>query len=311
MEWVELSVHTAKEAEEAIANILNEFGANGVVIVDPADLMREKRDVFGEKYELDKEKYPKDGIILKAYFGFDAKWPDKKAAICEEIELLRNYNIDIGRNDLTASIVKEEDWENKWKKHFKPMRVTDRFTIVPSWEKYKKQAENELIIEIDPGMAFGTGTHPTTILSLQALEETVKQNDIVLDVGVGSGILSIAAVLLGAKHVYGYDLDQVAVKSTHLNRDRNRMEDRITASENDLLKGVSKQADIIVSNILADILVMLVEDAWDNLADGGYFITSGIIKQKEQIVKDELEKAGFEIIRTSELDHWISIVAKK
>lgn len=311
MEWVELSVHTAKEAEEAIANILNEFGANGVVIVDPADLMREKRDVFGEKYELDKEKYPKDGIILKAYFGFDAKWPDKKAAICEEIELLRNYNIDIGRNDLTASIVKEEDWENKWKKHFKPMRVTDRFTIVPSWEKYKKQAENELIIEIDPGMAFGTGTHPTTILSLQALEETVKQNDIVLDVGVGSGILSIAAVLLGAKHVYGYDLDQVAVKSTHLNRDRNRMEDRITASENDLLKGVSKQADIIVSNILANILVMLVEDAWDNLADGGYFITSGIIKQKEQIVKDELEKAGFEIIRTSELDHWISIVAKK
>jgi len=311
VEWVELSVHTAKEAEEAIANILNEFGANGVVIVDPADLMREKRDVFGEKYELDKEKYPKDGIILKAYFGFDAKWPDKKAAICEEIELLRNYNIDIGRNDLTASIVKEEDWENKWKKHFKPMRVTDRFTIVPSWEKYKKQAENELIIEIDPGMAFGTGTHPTTILSLQALEETVKQNDIVLDVGVGSGILSIAAVLLGAKHVYGYDLDQVAVKSTHLNRDRNRMEDRITASENDLLKGVSKQADIIVSNILANILVMLVEDAWDNLADGGYFITSGIIKQKEQIVKDELEKAGFEIIRTSELDHWISIVAKK
>src|SRR5699024_4930087 len=273
--------------------------------------MREKRDVFGEKYELDKEKYPKDGIILKAYFGFDAKWPDKKAAICEEIELLRNYNIDIGRNDLTASIVKEEDWENKWKKHFKPMRVTDRFTIVPSWEKYKKQAENELIIEIDPGMAFGTGTHPTTILSLQALEETVKQNDIVLDVGVGSGILSIAAVLLGAKHVYGYDLDQVAVKSTHLNRDRNRMEDRITASENDLLKGVSKQADIIVSNILANILVMFVEDAWDNLADGGYFITSGIIKQKEQIVKDELEKAGFEIIRTSELDHWISIVAKK
>src|SRR5699024_12355349 len=123
----------------------------------------------------------------------------------------------------------------------------------------------------------------------------------VLDAVVWYGLLSIAAQWLGAKHVYAYDLAQVAVKSTHLNRDRHRMEDRITASENDLLKGVSKPADIIVSNILANILVMLVEDAWDNLADGGYFITSGIIKQKEQIVKDELEKAGFEIIRTSEL----------
>lgn len=311
MNWKELSIHTTNEALEAISNILNEEGANGVVVEDPADLTREKRDTFKEIYELDKSKYPEEGIIIKSYFKENEYWMDKKEFIFQKINELQQFGINLGKNNFTISTVQEKDWENEWKKHFKVVNVTERFTIVPSWEDYKKKSDHELMITIDPGMAFGTGTHPTTVLSLQALEETVQPNDLVLDVGVGSGILSIASALLGARHVYGYDLDEVAVSSSILNRDRNYLKEKITVSQNDLLKGVHHQANIIVSNILADILLHLVDDAWDNLLEEGFLITSGIIDAKQQLVRDKLENKGFHIVKTSQDEHWISFIAKK
>jgi len=311
LNWIELSIHTENEALDAVANILMEYGANGIAINDSADLTREKRDVFGELYELDQRNYPQEGIIVKAYYIDNETWPLKKEEIQNKINTLKQYGIHLGKNRLFVNKLQEEDWENEWKKYFKPAKVTDRFTIVPSWEKYKKESVNELIITIDPGMAFGTGTHPTTILSLQGLEETIRPNDIVLDVGVGSGILSIAAILLGANHVYGFDLDEVAVKSALLNRDRNHFEERITVKENDLLNGVKTKANIIISNILADILIRLVEDAWENLQEEGYFITSGIIDSKKQKVRNKLETRGFKIVKTNQHDQWISFVAQK
>src|SRR5699024_12177983 len=133
-------------------------------------------------------------------------------------------------------------------------------TIAPTWEKYEPKSEDELIIELDPGMAFGTGTHPTTMLSIQALEQYINKKDTIIDVGCGSGVLSIASVLLGASKVYAYDLDDVAVKSTQINMKINKLEDKIIAKQNDLLHNVTVQADIIVSNILAEIIVRFVED---------------------------------------------------
>lgn len=311
LNWIELSIHTTNDALEPVTNILNELGANGVVIEDPADLSREKRDVFGEVYELDKTKYPKEGLIIKSYFLQNDKWAETLEVIRFRMNNLKQYEINLGKNKLTTDIVKEEDWENEWKKYFKPMKVTNRITIVPSWEQYQKTSQDELIITIDPGMAFGTGTHPTTILSLQALEKVIQPNDLVMDVGIGSGILSIAAVLLGAKHVYGYDLDEVAVSSSKRNRDSNQLENEITIKQNDLLKNVDKRANIIVSNILADILLRLVDDAWNNLEDDGYFITSGIIEAKQQVIIDKLLDTGFEVIETNQYENWVSIIAQK
>lgn len=311
LNWIELAIHTTNEALEPVTNILNELGANGVVIEDPADLTREKRDVFGEIYELDETKYPKEGIVIKSYFLENDIWPETLETIRLRINELKQYKINLGKNNLTTQIVKEEDWENEWKKYFKPMKVTERITIVPIWEDYKKTTAEEIIITIDPGMAFGTGTHPTTILSLQALEKVITPNDLVIDVGVGSGILSIASILLGAKHVYGYDLDEVAVRSSEQNREFNQLEKEITIKQNDLLKNVEKKVNIIVSNILADILLRLVDDAWNNLEDDGYFITSGIIEAKQQLIIDKLLDTGFNVVQVNQFENWVSIIAQK
>lgn len=311
LNWIELAIHTTNEALEPVTNILNELGANGVVIEDPADLTREKRDVFGEIYELDETKYPKEGIVIKSYFLENNMWPETLETIRLRINELKQYKINLGKNNLTTQTVKEEDWENEWKKYFKPMKVTERITIVPIWEDYKKTTAEEIIITIDPGMAFGTGTHPTTILSLQALEKVITPNDLVIDVGVGSGILSIASILLGAKHVYGYDLDEVAVRSSEQNREFNQIEKEITIKQNDLLKNVEKKVNIIVSNILADILLRLVDDAWNNLEDDGYFITSGIIEAKQQLIIDKLLDTGFNVVQVNQFENWVSIIAQK
>lgn len=311
MNWKELIIHTTNEALEAISNILNEEGAGGVVIEDPIDLTKEKRSKFGEIYELDPLKYPQTGIYIKAYFLDNEEWTRKKATIQTKIEQLQKHGIHIGFNKIKENTVQEEDWANEWKKYFKPIKVTNRFMIVPSWQAYDYNNDDDLVITINPGMAFGTGTHPTTVLSLQALEETVKSGDIILDVGAGSGILSIASILLGANHVYAYDLDEVAVNSTQMNCELNHFEHKITVQQNDLLKDMRQTGNIIVSNILAEILLHLIDDAWDNLQAGGYFIMSGIIEAKQQIVKEALKTKGFTIKKTNQLENWISIIAKK
>lgn len=308
--WNELVIHTSNEAQEPISNVLNEFGANGVVIEDPVDLFREKRKDFGELYELDPNKYPEYGVVLKAYFIDNSQWEEKLSKLTSAITQLKTIGIDIGANEVRVNQVEEADWENEWKKYFKPEKVSNQLVIVPSWEHYEAQRD-EKIITIDPGMAFGTGTHPTTVLSLQSLEKVLQKDNLVLDVGSGSGILSIASVLLGAQHVFSYDLDEVAVNSTIANRDLNHFDAKITAQQNDLLHGVDKQADVIVSNILADILLLVIDDAWNNLVDGGYFITSGIIKQKAQMVQDAMESRGFTIVERNEQNKWISFIAQK
>src|SRR5690625_199708 len=311
MDWKEFVYHTTNEAIEPVSNVLNNEGANGVVIVDPHVLTREKRAFYGELYALNEDMFPKEGVFIKAYFVANDQWETKKKSLVQKIRLLAQHEIDLGLDDVFVHDVKEEDWENEWKKYFKSLPITDTLTIVPSWEDYTKKNENEQIISIDPGMAFGTGTHPTTVLSMQAMEKTITPGDIILDVGSGSGVLSIGAVLLGAEHVYAYDLDEVAVHSTKMNRDINNFQHKITVKQNDILKNVSQTADIIVSNILADILLLLIDDAWDNLKDGGLFITSGIIQSKERIVCDAMEKKGFTILEKNEQNNWISFIAKK
>ncbi|MFP7493585.1 50S ribosomal protein L11 methyltransferase [Terribacillus saccharophilus] len=311
MKWAELCIHTTNEAIEPISNILHEAGASGVVIQDPEDLVKDHKTTFGEIYELNPNDYPAEGIFVKAYLPMNSFLNESVNEIKAAVTNLTEYQIDIGANEVSVSEVDEEDWSTAWKKYYKPVKISETFTIIPTWEEYTPVASDEVIMELDPGMAFGTGTHPTTVLSVQAIERFVKKGDIVIDVGSGSGVLSIAAVLLGADHVHAFDLDEVAVNSTKINAELNQAAGSITASTNNLLEGVEIEADVIVSNILAEIILKFTDDAYKLIKPGGLFITSGIISQKKGDVKEALTASGFEIVEVNEMEDWVAIIAKK
>ncbi|OZU89922.1 50S ribosomal protein L11 methyltransferase [Virgibacillus indicus] len=311
MKWSELCIHTTNEAIEPISNILHETGASGLVIEDPMDLVKVRENEFGEIYELNPDEYPEEGVHIKAYLPMNSFLGETVEEIKQAISNLMLYDIDIGKNNVSLSEVHEEEWATAWKKYYKPVKISKKITITPTWEEYTPVSSDEIIIELDPGMAFGTGTHPTTVLSIQALEQYLKNDDIVLDVGCGSGVLSIASAFLGAKEVYAYDLDDIAVKSTTLNAKLNKTEKKIITRQNNLLDHVNLESDVIVSNILAEIIVRFIDDAWNNLKEGGLFITSGIIQNKKELVKDKLQQQGFKIIEINEMEDWVSIVAKK
>ncbi|WP_163970046.1 50S ribosomal protein L11 methyltransferase [Oceanobacillus halotolerans] len=311
MKWSEICIHTTNEAVEPISNILHETGASGVVIEDPMDLEKERDTFFGEVYDLSENDYPEEGVYVKAYLPINSFLGETVDQIKQAINNLILYDIDIGLNNVTLSEVHEEEWATAWKKYYKPVKISKKITIIPTWEEYTPVSTDEIIIELDPGMAFGTGTHPTTVLSIQALEQYLNKGDTVIDVGSGSGVLSIASVLLGADQVFAYDLDDIAVKSTKINAKLNKIDKQIVTKQNNLLDHVQRKADVIVSNILAEIIVRFVEDAWNNLKEGGLFITSGIIQAKKQLVVKKLEKCGFTIIEVNEMEDWVSIVAKK
>jgi ribosomal protein L11 methyltransferase len=311
MKWSEISIHTTNEAIEPISNILHEAGASGVVIEDPFDLVKEREDKFGEIYQLNPADYPEEGVLVKAYLPMNSFLGETVDAIKNSINNLVSYNIDIGENTVSVSEVYEEDWATAWKKYYHPVKVSERFTIVPTWEEYTPVQTDELIIELDPGMAFGTGTHPTTVLCIQALERTVKQGDKVIDVGTGSGVLSIAAAMLGAESVQALDLDEVAVESARQNIELNKVEQNVTVTQNNLLNGINIAAEIVVANILAEVILMFTDDAAKTVKKDGYFIASGIIKQKKDEVKDAIEKAGFETVETLQMEDWVAFIAKR
>jgi ribosomal protein L11 methyltransferase len=311
MKWSEISIHTTQEAVEAISNILHEAGAGGVVIEDPYDLIKERDTSFGEIYQLNPDDYPEEGVIIKAYLPVNSFLGETVKEIKQAINNLMLYDIDLGKNYITISEVNEEEWATAWKKYYNPVKISEKFTIVPTWETYEPVSSDELIIELDPGMAFGTGTHPTTVMCIQALEKCVQPNDTVIDVGTGSGILSIAAAMLGAKSVKALDLDPVAVDSAKLNVKLNKVQNVVSVSQNNLLDNIKEPVNIIVANILAEIILRFIDDAYRLLEKDGFFITSGIIQAKKQEVKDGLIRAGFVIEETLVMEDWVAYIARK
>lgn len=312
VKWTELSVLTTNEAVEAVSNIFHEAGASGVVIEDSSEIVKNRENQFGEIYELNPDDYPAEGVIVKAYLPASSFLAETIEEIKLAITNLKNFNINIGKNILTTCEVNEEDWATSWKQYYHPVKVSERFTIVPTWEDYEPKNSDEIIIELDPGMAFGTGTHPTTVMCLQALEKLVKPGDIVIDVGTGSGVLSIGAALLGAGKVIALDLDPIAVKAATENVKLNDVDKIVEVHEGNLLDKVeTREADIVVANILAEVIVTFTDDAYAVLKPGGTFITSGIIRAKKEEVKSALEKSGFAVEEVLMLEDWVSIIAKK
>ncbi|MFA1711601.1 50S ribosomal protein L11 methyltransferase [Peribacillus frigoritolerans] len=311
MKWSEFAIQTTNEAVEPVSNILHEAGASGVVIEDPLELVKERENVFGEIYHLNPDDYPDEGVVIKAYLPVNSFLGDTIDAIKESINNLLLFDIDLGKNVVSISEVNEEEWATAWKKYYNPVKISERFTIVPTWEDYTPVSSDELIIELDPGMAFGTGTHPTTVMCIQALERTVTPGDLVVDVGTGSGVLSIAAALLDAKRIQSLDLDEVAVQSAKQNVEINNVQDKVSVSQGNLLDGVNEQADIVVANILAEVIMRFTDDVAKVVKPGGYFIASGIIQTKKQDVKESIIASGFTVEETILMEDWVAIIAKR
>ncbi|MBO5995277.1 MAG: 50S ribosomal protein L11 methyltransferase [Firmicutes bacterium] len=326
MKYLELVIHVNREGLEPMEAALMEMGLTDMVVNDPedlADLMNKKHDydwdyIGDEVYSLAEEE---PSITLY----FDGEETGNGYALAQEVDLkvdeLRQAMMngeygegaDFGPLTVTTTLHDDSEWKDNWKEFFKPARVSERILVCPTWEEYElsdeEKASGVKILKIDPGMAFGTGTHETTSLCLKAMEKYMKPGDWVLDVGCGSGILSIAADLLGAGDVLGIEIDPVAVEVSRENLELNGCGPQVRAIEGDLTKGVDYKADIVVANLMADLVILLSKDVRRHMKPGAKYISSGIIDEKLEEVKAAILDCGFAIDEVVTDGMWCAIVA--
>jgi ribosomal protein L11 methyltransferase len=308
--WIEITIHTTNEASEIVESILLDYGSTGVAIEDPTTLEENLHDDFGTIVELSPTDFPDVGVIVKGYIN-ELNFDDGTFTRFKgELEQL-GQNINIGEFfKIETTTIKDSDWENSWKDYFDILNIGEKFVIVPTWREYENE-ENKYVINIDPGMAFGTGGHETTSLCIKNLEKYVKPHDNIIDVGCGSGILSIAASYLTDGEIKAVDLDKLAVDVSHENFALNNLENRIAVEEASLLTKETKKYNVIVANILAHIIELMLDDAYKLLEDGGYYITSGIIKDKKDELLEKMLERGFKLVEETSDNEWYSFVVTK
>ncbi|WP_079422464.1 50S ribosomal protein L11 methyltransferase [Clostridium oryzae] len=308
-QWYEVKVITNSESIEPISGIFYGLDVKGVSIEDPNDIIqREQGPLTWDFADINILEYKGKYAVVRGYFNITENGDELLTYVKNKIAELRESGMDVGLGEASCQVVKEEDWANNWKKYYVPTKIGESIVVKPIWENYSAK-EGELVVELDPGMAFGTGTHETTRMCVKALERTVKHENVVFDIGTGSGILAITAAKLGAKHVIGVDLDPVAVDSALENVKFNKL-NNIEILKGDLMEVVQGKADIIVANIIAEVIVILTDQVKKFLDAGGLFITSGIIRDREKMVVDKLEKEGFEVVNIERDGEWVCITSK-
>lgn len=307
--WIEVRVITKSEALEPVSGIFYSLDCKGVAIEDPEDILgREQGPLTWDFADINVLEHKGKVAVVKAYFAEEDNIEEILGYVNEKLVELKKMGIDLGEAKVEHEKMYEEDWANTWKQYYKPSKVGEKIVVKPIWEEYE-QKEGELVVNLDPGMAFGTGTHETTRMCIQALEKYVKEESTVFDVGCGSGILAIAAAKLGAKLAVGVDLDPVAVESSIENVGYNNL-NNIEILHGNLVEVIDGKADIVVANILAEIICILTDDVKRVMKDGGVFITSGIIHDRVDMVCEKLEATGFEVIEKNRDGEWNCIVAK-
>lgn len=310
MRYIELKIKSDRNRLQETVDTLIAEGYESLVIDDPEDLREIEEHPEWYKFDYIEESLSDAARkpVISIYFSDDEEG-------LQEAERAKSIAEKTGA-DCSISITGDDsEWLYKWQENFKPTKVGERIVVKPSWEEYSTK-EGELVIEMDPGMAFGSGLHETTTLCIKALETVLirqaASNRIrVLDVGTGTGILAIAAMLLGAERCLGIDIDADAVRIAKENVERNGLTDKIELREGDLMAGVDFEADIIVANLMADLVIRLAPAAAEHLEAGGIFISSGILDIKEDIVAEAVREAGFEIIDVLHDGEWCAIVAKR
>ena len=316
MKWNRFTVKTKTEAEDIVISTLAEVGIEGVEIQDKQPLTEEdKAQMF---VDIMPEGPADDGV---AYLNFYLEEDADKDAILKDVrealDDLRNF-MDIGEATIEESQTEDKDWINNWKQYFHQFYVDD-ILIVPSWEEVKEEDKDKMILHIDPGTAFGTGMHETTQLVIRQLKKYVTPDTEMLDVGTGSGILGIVALKLGAKHVLGTDLDPCAAPAVAENKEANQIADETF----DMVigniiddKAIQDQAgyekyDIVTANILADVLIPLTPVIVNQMKKGAYYITSGILDVKEEVVVEAVKAAGLTVVEVTHQGEWVSVTARK
>ena len=316
MKWNRFTIKTKTEAEDVIISALADVGVEGVEIRDKQPLTEtDKEQMF---VDIMPEGPADDGIAyLNFYLEENTEVEPVLARVRAVLEEVRGY-MDIGEGTITESQTEDKDWINNWKEYFHQFYVDD-ILIVPSWEKVKEEDKDKMILHIDPGTAFGTGMHETTQLVIRQLKKFVTKDTQMLDVGTGSGILGIVALKLGAAHVVGTDLDPCAIPAVADNKEANDIKDEtfdmligniIDDKEVQDTVGYEKY-DIVTANILADVLVPLTPVIVDQMKKGAYYITSGILDVKEEVVVQAVRDAGLRLVEVTHQGEWVSVTARK
>ncbi|NJD04191.1 MAG: 50S ribosomal protein L11 methyltransferase [Ruminiclostridium sp.] len=309
MKWIEIKIITTEEASDAVSEMLTSVGASGVAIEDPNEIRRQLNSPDSLDYaDADFMNSLVEDVTIKAYFLSDSSGEGIVDIIREKLAFISRF-LDTGKGYFGMTEVDDEDWATAWKKYYKPFSISENMVIKPSWEEYTPNA-GETVIVLDPGMAFGTGTHETTRLCAQMLGKYIKSGDSVIDLGCGSGILSIISVKLGAEHVLAADIDETAVRVTRRNCEINGVEDKVTAVCSVLDGLVKQKAEIIVANIIADVIVGISSEVSNHIRPDGFLITSGIIKERKDEVINVYSSQGFVLTEYMELGEWVAIVFK-
>ncbi len=316
MKWKEYTIKTTTEAEDLVCNMLMELGIDGVEIIDNVPLTKEEvEEMF---IDIVATLPPDEGIgAVRFYLDEEEDQEAVLVSVREGLKELATF-INVGEGTIEEAVTEDKDWINNWKEFFKPFYLDD-ILIKPTWEEVPKDAEYRVLIEIDPGTSFGTGHHETTQLCIRGLEKYMKNDDLVLDLGTGSGILSVIALKLGASHTVGTDIDPICMEATKDNMEMNHLGEELyevmvgnLIDDTVLQDSVGKDKyDVVLANIFADVIIPMAPAAFQAVKPGGYFITSGIIDFKEEPVKDALQKAGFEILEVNHMGEWVGIIAKK
>lgn len=311
MQWMEAVVHTTTEGSDLVGDLLVRNGAIGTQVFDRQDVVAAKRAVNASELLDDQlvNSMPSD-VQVKGWFAQDDQ--EKLDTLDAQLtELKKNSaGIDLGALNVEVSSVSDDNWAETWKRYYKPFRVGNRLVVKPSWESYKPDGQ-DLVIEIDPGMAFGTGTHETTNMCLLLLEQYLDAGMRVMDIGTGSGILAIAAAKLGAAEVLAVDIDADAVKVARENILRNGVEQTVRVEKSDMVRAAAIESDLVVANIVAGAIGMLAEPVKRYLQTGGHMLCSGILREREQDAVESLTKAGYSIISRLEQGEWVAFCARR
>lgn len=313
MDWMEIKVLTTTAGADMVSQILMDAGSLGTMIEDKNDVAANQRpegqwDIIDEAIA----KRIGDDVKVTGYYEVDATLNDRIRFVEGEIRRIKAMELgfDAGKLEILSQTFAEEDWAENWKKAFKPLRLGRHMVIKPGWAEYDVQPEDK-VIEIDPGMAFGTGTHETTGMCVELVEKYVHSDVNVIDVGTGTGILALAAAHMGAKDVLAIDIDRVAVRVAAENVKINGFENIIRCKAGDLLENVDERADVVIANIIADVIIMLAAPVKDHIKDGGMFICSGISSERREDVLDALNVANYEVLDVCERGGWCAVAAKK